>query len=111
MADSPYICITCQRPFPDDLKQEDAPKYFAQYPIMPKTDSGDEFGNEVRILNEYITAICDVLKYGEHKDIEPHTYQGIFQLVGELSEEAKRRQLLSLEAMDEIWKRDHGTEI
>jgi hypothetical protein len=58
----------------------------------------------------YIKAIADVLRYGEDKEIEEQTYDTIFELVGELSEEALRRQGLALDATNEIWKRDHGHE-
>src|SRR5215207_1398725 len=96
--DSGHICVTCQRPFPDDLKQEDAPKYFGQFPLMPKTDAVHDFGSEARQICEYIKAISEVMRYGEDKEIEERTYDTIFELVGELSEEAIRRQDLALAA-------------
>ena len=39
-AKSPIICVICTRPFLDDLKADDAPRYFAQGPLLPKTDDG-----------------------------------------------------------------------
>ena len=105
---SPIICVTCQRPFPDDLKAEDSPRYFGQFPLLPKSDDAHDFGSEVRHITEFISAIADVLSYGDHKEVEQKTYDTIFRLIGELSEEALRRITLSLDAMEEIWKRDHG---
>jgi hypothetical protein len=105
---SPIICVTCQRSLPDDLKSEDAPKYFSQGPLLPRSDSAHAFGSEVGSICEYIKAIADVIRYDADKEIEPDTYSTLFELVGELSEEAIRRQDLALEAMNEIWKRDHG---
>jgi hypothetical protein len=54
----------------------------------------------------YIKAIAEVTRYGENKDIEESTYNTIFELVGEVSEEALRRLDLSLEAMREIEERN-----
>jgi hypothetical protein len=58
----------------------------------------------------YIKAIAEVMRYGDNKEIAERTYDTIFELVGEVSDEALRRLNLSLEAMNEIWKRDHRHE-
>jgi len=68
--DSGHICVTCQRPFPDDLKVDDAPKYFGQLPLMPRTDAAHDFGSEARQICEYIKAISEVMRYGEDKEIK-----------------------------------------
>jgi len=47
-AKSPIICVTCTRPFSDDLKADDAPRYFAQGPLLPKTDDAYDFKCEVQ---------------------------------------------------------------
>jgi hypothetical protein len=104
-ATSPIICVTCQHEFPDDLEAENSPRYFAQGPLLPKTDDAYDFGCEVQRMCGYIKAVSDVLRYGEHKEVQPETYDSIFELVGELSEEALRRLDLSLEAIREIEKR------
>jgi hypothetical protein len=103
---SPIICVTCQRPFPDDLKAEDSPRYFAQYSLLPKRDEAFEFASEVQTLCGYIKAIADALRYGDHKEVDQDTYDTIFELVGQLSEEALRRVDLSLDAYREIEQRE-----
>lgn len=100
------ICVTCQREFPDDLNPDDSPRYFAQAPLLPKTDDAYDFGCEVQRMCGYIKAIADVLSYGDNKEVAPETYDTIFQLVGDLSREALRRLDLSLEAMREIETRE-----
>jgi hypothetical protein len=109
MADSksPIICVTCQREFPDDLDADKSPRYFAQYSLLPKADEAFEFASEVQSLCRYINAIAEVLSWGDHNNIETRTYDTIFELVGQLSEEALRRVDLSLEASREIDKRLH----
>jgi hypothetical protein len=104
-ARSPIICVTCQRSFPDDLDAEKSPRYFAQYSLLQADDAFD-FASEVQNICRYIKAIADVLSYGDHKEVEQETYDTIFELVGQLSEEALRRVDLSLEAMREIAKRE-----
>jgi hypothetical protein len=103
---SPIICVTCQREFPDDLDAEKSPRYFAQYSLLPKADDAFDFASEVQTLCRYIKAISDVMSYGDHKEVEQGTYDTIFELVGQLSEEALRRVDLSLEAAREIERRE-----
>jgi hypothetical protein len=74
---------------------------------MPQSDSASDFGSEVRTILEYIDAVASLIHFDLEKEIEDTTYRSIFSLIGELSEEALRRQELSLEAIDEIWRRDH----
>ena len=107
MADkeAPCICITCDRPFPGDMKGEDAPPYFAQSALRPTAYDWDHFGNEARSITSYITAIADVIRYGT-QEISDDTYRIILQLIGELSEEATRRLERSLDAMEAEWKRN-----
>jgi hypothetical protein len=107
---SPIICVTCEREFPDDLKPDDSPRYFVQGPLLPRTDDMYDFGCEVQRMCGYIKAIADVLRYGDNKEVQPETYDTIFELVGELSEETLRRLNLSLEAGREIDKRLHEAE-
>ena len=102
---SPILCVTCQRSFPDDLKADDAPKYFCQGPLLPQSDSAHDFASEVQRMLWYIKAISEALRYGDNKDLEEDTYNNIFELVGEISEEALRRLNLSFEATWEIDKR------
>jgi hypothetical protein len=102
---SPIICVTCTRPFPDDLKQEDSPRYFAQYSLLPKSDDAFDFASEVQTLLRYMEAISSVWSHGDHKDVEQDTYDTIFEMMGQLSEEALRRVNLSLEASRELEKR------
>jgi hypothetical protein len=103
---SPIICVTCQREFPDDLKADDSPRYFAQSPLLPRADDAFDFASEVQRMRWYIKAIAEVTRYGENKGIEERTYDTIFDLVGDVSEEALRRLDLSLEAMREIETRE-----
>jgi hypothetical protein len=46
-----------------------------------------------------------VWSHGDHKDVEQDTYDTIFEMMGQLSEEALRRVNLSLEASRELEKR------
>lgn len=103
---SPIICVTCRREFPDDLDAEKSPRYVAQYSLLPKRDEVFEFASEVQTLCRYIKAISDVMHYGDNKEIEEDTYDTIFELTGQLSEEALRRVDLSLDAYREIEKRE-----
>src|SRR5262245_29875544 len=102
---SPVICVTCQRPLPLGTKREDAPKYFAQGPLLPQSDSADDFAGEARPINSYIKAVSYVLRYSEDKDIPEEIYREIFALIEELTSEAERRLALAHEAMHEIWSR------
>jgi hypothetical protein len=92
---SPIICVTCHREFPDDLDAEKSPRYFVQSPLLPKTDDAYDFGCEVQRMLGYIKAISDALRYGDNKEVQPETYDTIFELVGEISEEALRRLRIS----------------
>ena len=103
---SPVICVTCTRPFSHDLKPDRSPRYFAQGPLLPRTDDAYDFGCEVTRILHHIKAIAEALRYGENKEVEPKTYDTLFELVGELSEEALRRLDLSLEAVREMEKRE-----
>ena len=103
---SPIICVTCHRTFPDDLNQDDAPRYFAQLPLLPRTDDAYDFGWEVNQMLGYIKAVATVLRYGENKNVEPETYDALFGLVGELGEEAMRRLRLSTDGAREIENRE-----
>ena len=72
MADreSPIICVTCQREFPDDLNQDDSPRYFAQYGLLPKRDDAFDFASEVQNICRYMKAISGVMAFGDHKEVE-----------------------------------------
>jgi hypothetical protein len=99
---SPIICVTCHREFPDDLDADKSPRYFAQYSLLPKRADAVDFASEVQTLCRYMKAISDVMAYGDHKEVEQGTYDTIFELMGQLSEEALRRVDLSLEAYRKI---------
>jgi hypothetical protein len=92
---SPIICVTCKREFHDDLDADNYPRYVAQYSRLPKRDEAFEFASEVQTLCRYIKAISDVMHYGDNKEIEEDTYDTIFELVGELSEEVNNQGSVS----------------
>ena len=102
---SPIICVTCKHEFPADFDGDKAPRFFAQYHMRPTASGWDGFGNEAKTITSYITAVADLIRYAD-QDIEDVTYRTIFQLVGELSEEASRRLELSLDAMEIEWERE-----
>jgi hypothetical protein len=113
MADShsPIICVTCQRPLPEDLKEDDAPRYFAQTDLLPTRDGDHNFVAEADNILRYIKVLSTIVWTGsDAADIESREYDTILELVAELSEEAGRRLRLADAAMREIWKRDHGHE-
>lgn len=112
MADSqsPIICVTCHREFPDDLEAEKSPRYFGQYSLLPKRDDAFDFASEVQNLCRYSKAISDVMSYGDHTDIEQNTYNTLFQLVGQLSEEALRHTELTIEAARVVADREYKAE-
>jgi hypothetical protein len=68
-AKSPILCVMCQREFPGDLDAEQSPRYFAQNPLLPKTDDAYDFGCEVQRMLGHIKAIVDVLAFGDHKEV------------------------------------------
>jgi len=102
---SPIICVTCQREFPDDFDGDKTLRVFVQYHRHPTASDWDGFGNEAKTITSYITAVADLMRYAD-QEIEDETYRTVFQLVGELSEEASRRLELSLDAMEIEWKRE-----
>jgi hypothetical protein len=104
---SPIICVTCQRSFPEDLKADDSPRYFAQSPLLPRRDDDQDFLTESVRITEFINAIGEALVFGK-KEIEDDTYNTLFDLLTELSAEALRRMRLCRDAIDETWQRDHG---
>lgn len=105
-AKSPIICVTCKREFPDDLKADDSPRYFAQYSLLPKSDEAFEFTSEAQNILRYMKAISSVWAFDNHKHVENDTYDTLFELMEGLSEEALRRVELSLDAYREIEKRE-----
>jgi hypothetical protein len=104
---SPIICGTCQRNLPEDLKEEDAPKYFAQENIFPRSDEDDAFSNEATRILSFIESVAYVTRYAT-EEVEHEHYETILDLLFQLSEEAKRRLELADYAMREKWNRDHG---
>jgi hypothetical protein len=104
---SPVICITCHRPLPPGTEPDDAPRYFAQSPLLPQSDSAYDFASEAAIINRYIKAISYVIHY-KGEEIPEDIYDDVFGLIAQLAEEADRRLTLAHEAMNEIWRRDHG---
>jgi hypothetical protein len=103
---SPIICVTCQRSFPEDLKAEDSPRYFAQGPLLPRSDDDHDFKDEADNILSFIESISYVTRYAT--EVEEEHYKTILSLLLELSEEAKRRLALVDSAMRERWDRDHG---
>jgi hypothetical protein len=108
--ESPIICVTCQRDFPDDLKAENSPRYFAQYSLLPRTEDAFDFASETQTICEYLKAVADVMRYSDHKEIEDKTLKSIFGLMGELSEEALRRTELTIEAARAVLDREYQAE-
>ena len=107
---SPIICVACHREFPEDLKAEDSPRYFAQCGLLPRMDKAFDFATEVQRLCGYLKALSDGLGFGDHKEVKQDTYDTIFQLVGELREEALRRVELTLEAARVVADREYKAE-
>jgi hypothetical protein len=105
---SPIICVTCQRSFPDDLTADHAPRYFAQGPLLPRSDDDHDFKNEADNILSFIESVSYVTRYAE--EVEDEHYKTILSLLLELSEEAKRRLALVDSAMREKWDRDHSRE-
>ena len=105
---SPIICVTCKRPFPDDLKAADSPRYFAQSPLLPRSDDAHDFKDEATQIVRFIESVTYVTRYSE--EVEEEHYKTVLELVLQLSEEANRRLELCDAALREIWHRDHGRE-
>ena len=105
---SPIICVTCQREFLDDLKADDAPRYFAQGPLLPRSDDAHDFKDEANTIVSYIESVSYVTRYSQ--EVEDERYKTILELLLHLSEEAQRRLELCDAALREIWTRDHGTD-
>jgi hypothetical protein len=103
---SPIICVTCQRSFPGDLKADDAPRYFAQGPLLPRSDDDHDFKDEATTILSYIEAVSYVTRFAP--EVEEKHYETILELLLQLSEEAKRRLELVDYAMREKWNRDPG---
>ena len=107
---SPIICVTCQRSFPDDLDADNSPRYFAQYGLLPKSDDAFDFASEVQNICRYMKAISDVMYFGDLQHVEQRTYDTIFELMGQLSEEALRRTELTIEAARAVLDREYHRE-
>jgi hypothetical protein len=101
---SPIICVTCERPLPPDTQAEHAPRYIGQYEILPRSDNGEGFANEVKTLMGYVRAVSYVTRYAE--EMEEDDYEAILELIQALTEEAERRNELTRAAMEEVWKRE-----
>jgi hypothetical protein len=103
---SPIICVTCKRPFPEDLKADDSPRYFAQSPLLPRSDDAHDFKDEADQIVRFIESVSYVTRFTE--EIEDEHYKNIMELLMQLSEEAHRRLELCDAALREVWHRDHG---
>jgi hypothetical protein len=103
---SPIICVTCKREFPDDLKAEKSPRYFAQEPLLPRTDDDHDFKDEATTIVRFIESVSYVTRFAT--EVEEKHYATILELLMQLSEEAQRRLELCDAAMREKWNRDHG---
>lgn len=104
---SPVICVTCKRPFPPGITSEDSPRYFAQSPLLPKSDDPHDFATEAQTIVGYVKAVANVVAY-TNKEISFRDYDTLMNLIGDLSDEAERRLQLSLDAMYEIEHRHEG---
>ena len=104
---SPFICVTCRRSFPDDLKAEDAPRYFAQDALLPRSDADLNFRDEADSILEFISVVAVLARYGDAEldDAQVKTLHALFL---ELSEEAQRRLALTAYAIHE---RDTRTDV
>ena len=102
--ESPYICVTCQRPLPHDLKAEDAPRYFVQESLLPRSDEDISFTNEALVILSYIETVSHVTRHC--KEAEQQHQDDIFDLLFQLAEEAKRRLRLADAAMRESYARE-----
>jgi hypothetical protein len=96
---SPIICVTCRRSFPDDLKADDSPRYFAQENLLPRSDEDISFVNEARTILGFIEAITFVTRHSTEAEQAHH--EEIYDLLFQLSEEAHRRLRLADDAMRE----------
>jgi hypothetical protein len=101
---SPIICVTCRRSFPDDLEPDDAPRYFAQDPLLPRSSDEDHFVNEATNILGFIETITHVTQHCTEAEQKHH--KTILELLFQLSEEAKRRLALADDAMRERADRD-----
>jgi hypothetical protein len=54
---SPIICVTCKREFPDDLNQDNSPRYFAQGPLLPRSDDAHDFKDEATHIVRFIESV------------------------------------------------------
>ena len=101
---SPIICVTCTRPFPDDLKADDAPRYFAQSPLLPRSDDAHDFKDEAHQILRFIESVTYVTRYCE--EVEEKHMTTILELLLQLSDEAHRRLELCDTAMRERYHRE-----
>ena len=101
---SPIICVTCQRSLPDDLKADDAPRYFAQSPLLPRSDDAHDFKEEATQIVRFIESVTYVTRFCE--EVEEEHYKTVLELLLQLSEEAKRRLDLCDTALRERWARE-----
>ena len=62
---SPIICVICRRPFPDDLKADDSSRYFAQSPLLPRSDDAHDFKDEATLIVSFIESVTYVTRYSE----------------------------------------------
>lgn len=106
-AKSPVICVTCKRPFPEGLKADDSPRYFAQYGLLPRSDDGENFSYEAQTILRYIRVLSAVL-WQDTENMEEWKANDLLELIQQLAEEADRRTELCREALAEVWRRDHG---
>ena len=109
MADSksPIICVTCQRPLPDGITVDDAPRHFAQTDLLPTRDGEGNFMVEAENILRYIKVVSTVTWTGSAKaDTAAADYDTILELIAELAEEASRRLTLAGDALDEVYQRN-----
>jgi hypothetical protein len=103
---SPVICVTCQRPFPHDRKLEDAPKYFAQYNLLTRSDDAMSLLQETETLLRYVRTAAWVVEPA--RKIAEDLPGNLNSLILDLTEEAHRHVKLAGDALEEIWDRHHG---
>jgi hypothetical protein len=82
---------------------EDSPRYFAQEPLLPRSDEDISFTNEATTIISFIETVSHVTRHCT--EAEQKHYEDILDLLFQLSEEAQRRLRLADAAMREIWQR------
>jgi hypothetical protein len=103
---SPVICATCHRPLPEGVTQDDAPRYFAQYGLLPERDDGEEWAYQANTIIGYMKAVSELAAMVRSSAEPP--YDDLMSLLADLSQEAERRIALCRTALENVWKREEA---